>query len=286
MGYTPLIVACHYGNIKMVNFLLSHGAGVTAKTKNGYTPLHQAAQQGHTHIINVLLQNGAKPNATTAAGWLAVRSVISLVPSVSLSSPFHLPLQNGNTALAIARRLGYISVVDTLKVVTEEIITTTTTVTEKHKLNVPETMTEVLDVSDEEAFRLFAGDFMSDEELLSIRGDDTMTGDGGEYLRPEDLKELGDDSLPSSHFLDGMSYLRYSLEGGRSESLRSFSSDRSHTMSHHNYTRGSAIIDDSVIIPHDQVSYLTKTEQNSYRLSWGNDNLDNVALSSSPIHSG
>lgn len=34
--------------------------------------------------------------------------------------------QNGNTALAIARRLGYISVVDTLKVVTEEVITTTT----------------------------------------------------------------------------------------------------------------------------------------------------------------
>ncbi|XP_044157534.1 ankyrin-2 isoform X33 [Bufo gargarizans] len=240
LGYTPLIVACHYGNIKMVNFLLSHGAGVTAKTKNGYTPLHQAAQQGHTHIINVLLQNGAKPNATTS---------------------------NGNTALAIARRLGYISVVDTLKVVTEEIVTTTTTVTEKHKLNVPETMTEVLDVSDEE-------------------GDDTMTGDGGEYLRPEDLKELGDDSLPSSHFLDGMTYLRYSLEGGRSDSLRSFSSDRSHTMSPHLYPRGSAIIDDSVIIPHDQVSYLTKTEQNSYRLSWGNDNLDNVALSSSPIHSG
>ncbi|XP_069834564.1 ankyrin-2 isoform X5 [Dendropsophus ebraccatus] len=239
LGYTPLIVACHYGNIKMVNFLLSHGASVTAKTKNGYTPLHQAAQQGHTHIINVLLQNGAKPNATTA---------------------------NGNTALAIARRLGYISVVDTLKVVTEEVITTTTTVTEKHKLNVPETMTEVLDVSDEE--------------------DDTMTGDGGEYLRPEDLKELGDDSLPSSQFLDGMTYLRYSLEGGRSESLRSFSSDRSHTISHHSYPRGSAIIDDSVIIPHDQVSYLTKAEQNSYRFSWGNDNLDNVALSSSPIHSG
>lgn len=35
-------------------------------------------------------------------------------------------VQNGNTALGIARRLGYISVVDTLRVVTEEIITTTT----------------------------------------------------------------------------------------------------------------------------------------------------------------
>lgn len=92
-------------------------------------------------------------------------------------------LQNGNTALSIAKRLGYISVVDTLKVVTEEVITTTTVslgyiwvlhsisqnswltfffsgffsqltwrqvVTEKHKLNVPETMTEILDVSDDE----------------------------------------------------------------------------------------------------------------------------------------
>ncbi|XP_072191132.1 ankyrin-2 isoform X6 [Excalfactoria chinensis] len=241
LGYTPLIVACHYGNIKMVNFLLKQGANVNAKTKNGYTPLHQAAQQGHTHIINVLLQHGAKPNAITT---------------------------NGNTALAIARRLGYISVVDTLKVVTEEITTTTTTVTEKHKLNVPETMTEVLDVSDEE-------------------GDDTMTGDGGEYLRPEDLKELGDDSLPSSQFLDGMNYLRYSLEGGRSDSLRSFSSDRSHTLSHASYLRDSAMIDDTVVIPSQQVTTLAKeAEKNSYRLSWGPENLDNVALSSSPIHSG
>ncbi|KAM6441277.1 ankyrin-2 isoform 23-T24 [Liasis olivaceus] len=241
LGYTPLIVACHYGNIKMVNFLLKQGANVNAKTKNGYTPLHQAAQQGHTHIINVLLQHGAKPNAITA---------------------------NGNTALAIAKRLGYISVVDTLKVVTEEVITTTTTVTEKHKLNVPETMTEILDVSDEE-------------------GDDTMTGDGGEYLRPEDLKELGDDSLPSSQFLDGMNYLRYSLEGGRSDSLRSFSSDRSRTLSHTSYLRDSTMIDDTVIIPSHQISALAKEgERNSYRLSWSPDNLDNITLSASPIHSG
>lgn len=240
LGYTPLIVACHYGNVKMVNFLLKQGANVNAKTKNGYTPLHQAAQQGHTHIINVLLQHGAKPNATTA---------------------------NGNTALAIAKRLGYISVVDTLKVVTEEVTTTTTTITEKHKLNVPETMTEVLDVSDEE-------------------GDDTMTGDGGEYLRPEDLKELGDDSLPGSQFLDGMNYLRYSLEGGRSDSTLP-SSDRSHTLSHASYLRDSAMIDDTVVIPGHQVSALAKeAERNSYRLSWGTENLDNVALSSSPIHSG
>ncbi|XP_039890538.1 ankyrin-2b isoform X7 [Simochromis diagramma] len=235
LGYTPLIVACHYGNAKMVNFLLQNGASVNAKTKNGYTPLHQAAQQGNTHIINVLLQYGAKPNATTV---------------------------NGNTALGIARRLGYISVVDTLRVVTEEIITTTTTVTEKHKLNVPETMTEVLDVSDEE-------------------GDDTMTGDGGEYLRPEDLRELGDDSLPGQ-YLDGMNYLRFSLEGGRTDS-----SDRSFTPTHHSYysSKHEGMMEE-MLTSHQVSSLARETERDSYRLSWGTENLDNVALSSSPVHSG
>ncbi|XP_056882695.1 ankyrin-2b isoform X22 [Takifugu flavidus] len=235
LGYTPLIVACHYGNAKMVNFLLQNGATVNAKTKNGYTPLHQAAQQGNTHIINVLLQNGAKPNAMTV---------------------------NGNTALGIARRLGYISVVDTLRVVTEEIITTTTTVTEKHKLNVPETMTEVLDVSDEE-------------------GDDTMTGDGGEYLRAEDLRELGDDSLPGQ-YLDGMNYLRFSLEGGRTDST-----DRSFTPTHHSYysPKHDGMMEE--MLTSQQVSSLARdNERDSYHLSWATDNLDNVALSSSPLHSG
>ncbi|XP_045577469.1 ankyrin-2b isoform X2 [Salmo salar] len=239
LGYTPLIVACHYGNAKMVNFLLQNGASVNAKTKNGYTPLHQAAQQGNTHIINLLLQNGAKPNNITV---------------------------NGNTALAIARRLGYISVVDTLKVVTEEIITSTTTVTEKHKMNVPETMTEVLDVSDEE-------------------GDDTMTGDGGEYLRAEDLRELGDDSLPGQ-YLDGMNYLRFSLEGGRSDS-RIQSSDRSYTPSHHGYysPKQDSLMDE-MLTGHNVSSLARENEKDSYRLSWGTENLDNVALSSSPVHSG
>ncbi|XP_051576840.1 ankyrin-2-like [Myxocyprinus asiaticus] len=257
LGYTPLIVACHYGNAKIVNFLLKSGASVNAKTKNGYTPLHQAAQQGNTHIINVLLQNGAKPNAVTV---------------------------NGNTALAIARRLGYISVVDTLRVVTEEIITTTTTVTEKHKLNVPETMTEVLDVSDEEVSRHVDDGAMSDDSI-DFEGDDTMTGDGGEYLRAEDLRELGDDSLPGQ-YLDGMNYLRFSLEGERSDShLQSL--DRSYTPTHQSYypARHYGMMEDMIYA--NQVSSLSReNEKDSYRMSWENENLDNVALSSSPAHSG
>ncbi|XP_062415866.1 ankyrin-3-like isoform X5 [Pungitius pungitius] len=234
LGYTPLHVACHYGNVKMVNFLLKNQAKVNAKTKNGYTPLHQAAQQGHTHIINLLLLRGASPNELTASG---------------------------NSALSIARRLGYISVVDTLKVVTEETLITKTVI-EKHKMNVPETMNEVLDMSDDE-------------------GDDAMTGDTDKYLAPQDLRELGDDSLPQE------GYMGFSV-GARSQSLRSFSSDRSHTLNRSSFTRDSMMIEE-MLAPSKEMHLAVAKDFDSdslRRYSWTADVMDNVNLVASPIHSG
>ncbi|XP_067408651.1 ankyrin-3 isoform X1 [Emydura macquarii macquarii] len=255
MGYTPLHVGCHYGNIKIVNFLLQQFAKVNAKTKNGYTPLHQAAQQGHTHIINVLLQNGASPNELTV---------------------------NGNTALAIAKRLGYISVVDTLKIVTEETMTTIT-VTEKHKMNVPETMNEVLDMSDDEVRKAYTPEILSDGEYMSDieEGEDAMTGDTDKYLGPQDLKELGDDSLPAE------GYMGFSL-GARSASLRSFSSDRSYTLNRSSYARDSMMIEELLVPSKDpHLTFPREFDSDSLRhYSWAADTLDNVNLVSSPIHSG
>ncbi|KAM9516439.1 ankyrin-1 isoform 4-T4 [Guaruba guarouba] len=121
MGYTPLHVASHYGNIKLVKFLLQHQADVNAKTKLGYTPLHQAAQQGHTDVVTLLLKHGASPNEIST---------------------------NGTTPLAIAKRLGYISVTDVLKIVTEE--TDILSVGDKHRMSFPETVDEILDVSEDE----------------------------------------------------------------------------------------------------------------------------------------
>uniref|UniRef100_A0A3Q2CIY5 Ankyrin 3 n=1 Tax=Cyprinodon variegatus TaxID=28743 RepID=A0A3Q2CIY5_CYPVA len=233
LGYTPLHVACHYGNVKMVNFLLKNQAKVNAKTKNGYTPLHQAAQQGHTHIINLLLHHGASPNELTA---------------------------NGNSALSIARRLGYISVVDTLKVVTEETLTTQTVI-EKHKMNVPETMNEVLDMSDDD-------------------GDDAMTGDTDKYLAPHDLRELGDDSLPQE------GYMGFSV-GARSQSTK-VSSDRSNTLNRSSFTRDSMMIEE-ILAPTKDPHLLTARDADNdslRRYSWTADPLDNVNLVSSPVHSG
>ncbi|XP_016350984.1 ankyrin-3-like isoform X2 [Sinocyclocheilus anshuiensis] len=269
MAYTPLHVACHYGNIKMVHFLLKNQAKVNTKTKNGYTPLHQAAQQGHTHIINLLLQHGASPNELTV---------------------------NGNTALAIARRLGYISVVDTLKVVTEE-THTTVTVMEKHKMNVPETMNEVLDMSDDEVHRANVPEMLNEDYISDVdEGEDAMTGDTDKYLGPQDLRELGDDSLPQE------GYVGFSV-GARTASLRSFSSDRSNTLNRSSFTRDSMMIEEilaptkdtgvcremlSLVETHYKHLALAKdyNADSMRRYSWTPDTLDNVNLVSSPVHSG
>ncbi|XP_076834739.1 ankyrin-3 isoform X3 [Brachyhypopomus gauderio] len=250
-GYTPLHVACHYGNMKMVSFLLENQAKVNSKTKNGYTPLHQAAQQGHTHIINILLQHGASPNDLTL---------------------------NGNTPLSIARRLGYISVVDMLRGVTDDNLTAMPPVTEKHKMNVPETMNEFLDMSDDE-------------------GEDAMTGETEKYLRPQDLKELGDDSLPQE------GYLGFSI-GGRSASMHSFSSERSNTLNRTSFAKDSMMIEEILAPNKDtlqsvfkdisymvdpQNKHLTVTRDNEClrRYSWTPDTMDHAPNTvSSPIHSG
>ncbi|KAM7393103.1 hypothetical protein PAMA_007968 [Pampus argenteus] len=147
MGYTPLHVACHYGNIKMVKFLLQQQAHVNSKTRMGYTPLHQAAQQGHTDIVTLLLKHGAQPNEITS---------------------------NGTSPLGIAKRLGYISVIDVLKLVTEESVSTITT--EKHRMSFPETVDEILDVSEDE-------------------GDELLGMDGARYLKLDDFKDQDDDFL-------------------------------------------------------------------------------------------
>nr|XP_057914743.1 ankyrin-3-like isoform X23 [Doryrhamphus excisus] len=276
MGYTPLHVACHYGNAKMANFLLQNHARVNGKTKNGYTPLHQAAQQGHTHIINLLLQHGASANELTA---------------------------NGNTALSIARRLGYISVVDTLKPVTDENLNTVSAA-EKHKINVPETMNEFLDMSDDEVWanvpESLAEDSMSDDD---DEGEDALTGDTDKYLRPQDLKELGDDSLPHE------GYMGFSI-GARSASprisLRSFSSDRSNTLNRSSFARDSMMIEEILAPTKDtlqsvckDISYLVDplnkhlavtrdyNPECMRRYSWTPDMVDHSHnIASSPIHSG
>ncbi|MBN3296933.1 ANK1 protein, partial [Amia calva] len=157
MGYTPLHVACHWS--PCVVLLLSMCCWVCLSSQVGFTPLHQAAQQGHTDIVTLLLKHGAMPNELTT---------------------------NGISALAIAKRLGYISVIDVLKLVTEE--TASMTTTEKHRMSFPETVDEILDVSE--------------DEVAAIRSEELLGVEGAKYLKLDDLKDQDEDFLSPKKSLD------------------------------------------------------------------------------------
>jgi ankyrin len=104
--------------------------------------------------VNLLLEANASPNTTS---------------------------NTGQTALSIAQKLGYISVVETLKVVTDTVVTTTTTTTveEKYKVLAPESMQET---------------FMSDSEDEGGEGEEPTNDKSYQYLTTDDVLKMGDDT--------------------------------------------------------------------------------------------
>lgn len=184
---TPLHLCAQEDRVKVASVLIKGKCNVDGKTKAGYTPLHVACHFGHGNMVRFLLSNGADVNAVTAHGYTPLhqaaqqghKQIINLLLDHKASP--NVVTNQGQTALSIAQKLGYISVVETLRVVTETIVTTTTTTVteEKYKVVAPETMHET---------------FMSDSE-----DEDHMLGDQtalDKYLTKDEMKSLGDDSLP------------------------------------------------------------------------------------------
>uniref|UniRef100_A0A8C1TMK1 Ankyrin 3 n=1 Tax=Cyprinus carpio TaxID=7962 RepID=A0A8C1TMK1_CYPCA len=265
-GISPLHLAAQEGNVDMVTLLLARETAINLGNKSGLTPLHLAAQEDKVNVSEVLINHGATVDPETK-----VMDTHTHTHTHTHTLQFFFDYW----------RLGYISVVDTLKVVTEE-THTTVTVTEKHKMNVPETMNEVLDMSDDEGKQANVPEMLNEDYISDVdEGEDALTGETDKYLGPQDLRELGDDSLPQE------GYVGFSV-GARTASLRSFSSDRSNTLNRSSFTRDSMMIEE-ILAPNKDTHLALAKDYNAdsvRRYSWTPDTLDNVNLVSSPVHSG
>jgi len=67
-GASPLHYAVMKGRMRIVDLLLSRGADVNSRTRNGTTPLHTAALYAHKEIAERLLEQRADINAVSAGG--------------------------------------------------------------------------------------------------------------------------------------------------------------------------------------------------------------------------
>ncbi len=86
-GFTPLGLACYFGQAEVARYLVLKGADVNLPSKNGYSvyPLHSAVAGNYTDIARMLINNGAQVNIKQQAGV----------------TPLHSAAQNGNTELLV-----------------------------------------------------------------------------------------------------------------------------------------------------------------------------------------
>jgi len=86
-GFTPLGLACYFGQFEVARYLVLKGANVNLPSNNGFNvfPIHSAAAGGYTDILRMLIENGAVVNVKQQAG----------------ATPLHSAAQNGNLEMLI-----------------------------------------------------------------------------------------------------------------------------------------------------------------------------------------
>jgi len=86
-GFTPLGLACYFGQFEVARYLVLKGADVNLPSNNGFNvfPIHSAAAGNYTDIVRMLVENGANVNVKQQAG----------------ATPLHSAAQNGNLDLLI-----------------------------------------------------------------------------------------------------------------------------------------------------------------------------------------
>jgi RNA polymerase sigma factor (sigma-70 family) len=79
-GWSPLHLAAHYGNLKIVVLLIEFGADIEAVAKNAIanTPISAAAWGNHLDIVEYLAMHGANVDAQNAWGSTALRRAIDV----------------------------------------------------------------------------------------------------------------------------------------------------------------------------------------------------------------
>ena len=71
-GNTPLMVAAHIGNPRIMNIILSHNPDINKQNNNGMTALMIAAETGQLHAVEMLVKRGANQSIENADGNKAI----------------------------------------------------------------------------------------------------------------------------------------------------------------------------------------------------------------------
>jgi ankyrin repeat protein len=71
-GFTPLHLACFFGQPEAAEILVRHGADVNAVSPSRIAVIHSAAASRNAAIVKLVLQAGANPNLQQQGGYTAL----------------------------------------------------------------------------------------------------------------------------------------------------------------------------------------------------------------------
>ena len=122
-GWTPLHLACFFGNLETAEMLLQLGADVTFRSANALhnQALHAATAGRNQDICALLLSHGAGVNATQQAGYTPLHSAsangdIEIVRLLlAHEADPKAKSEKGETALDMAKQRGHASIAELLE---------------------------------------------------------------------------------------------------------------------------------------------------------------------------
>jgi len=119
--WTPLGIASAYGNEKIVKYLVDHGADVDKEMEDGITPLLIATQNGHKDIVEYLVEHGADINKASEMNRSTPLSIAAqnrhkdiIEYLVEHGADVNKERKDGCTPLLIATKKGYEYIVEYL----------------------------------------------------------------------------------------------------------------------------------------------------------------------------
>jgi ankyrin repeat protein len=121
-GFTPLGLACYFGQYEIAHLLVVKGADVNMPSNNGFKvyPIHSAAAGNHTDIASLLIEAGANINVKQEAGVTPIHSAAQhgnldmLILLLENNADVNIRMEGGKLPADLAREKGFIEIAEAL----------------------------------------------------------------------------------------------------------------------------------------------------------------------------
>jgi uncharacterized protein len=122
-GFQPLGLACFFGHLDAVDYLIKAGAAINIPSNNALhmTPLQSAVAGGHAPIVKLLLKNGAQPNVRERGGLTPLHTAAAKGDAESIQllilagADLHLRNDAGKLPVNLAEENGHGRAAEILK---------------------------------------------------------------------------------------------------------------------------------------------------------------------------